>query len=115
MRGHIPRRRSGCAAITRGRLAQMKHRKEPSKSDALRTDPKIASPLCRGGSTGSEGREENVYLGELRHELDIGDDILQCSPASRGNCAIGFICYPVEGFLEPGILLESAGIVWIGL
>lgn len=47
--------------------------------------------------------------------MDISDDIRQLSTASRVNDAVGFVGDSVEGLYEPGIFLESAWVVWVGL
>jgi len=59
--------------------------------------------------------ETKAHLGKLRHELDIGDDLRQCSTTFRIQDTVGRISQPIEGLLEPVILLESTWVVWIGL
>ena len=56
-----------------------------------------------------------AHLGQLRHELNVSDDIRQHSAALGIDDAVGGIRQPVEGLFEPGVLLESAWVVRISL
>lgn len=56
-----------------------------------------------------------AHLGKLGHNLNIGDDVLQCGVAVRIQGAIGRVSHPIERLLELWVLCEVAWVVWIVL
>jgi len=54
-----------------------------------------------------------AHLGKLGHDLDIGNDVLQCGVAVRVQGVVGRVSHPVERPLELGVLLEGAWVVRI--
>lgn len=51
----------------------------------------------------------------MRHELDVCDHIRQLGTAIWVNDAVGRVSQAIERLYEPGVLLESTGVVRICL